>query len=86
MVDLAERLAKASCCSGVMFWSRKKTTRCSSHAALISLNVVVVQAAEVDAADLGAESARDRLHFDATIGCHGLLLSACIRRGLQLTR
>src|SRR3984893_9487896 len=34
-----KRLAKAICCSGVIFWWRKNTTRCSSQAALISSKV-----------------------------------------------
>ena len=55
-----KRRANARNCAGVRSWSRKKITRCSSHACRIAATVSSSTLREIDAADLGAERAGDR--------------------------
>ena len=66
-LDLAEALAERDvCASGVRCWSGRNTTWCSRSSAVELGEAGVVDGAEVEAPELGAEGAGEAADVDGT--------------------
>ena len=80
---------KARNSSGPRDWSRKNTTRCSSHARRISAIVSSTEVGrEIDAADLRAEGVGDRQDLDGAVlvvGRHRQIRLSSAGNGAQLS-
>src|SRR5262249_19231534 len=86
IVDFAEALTKGDLLLGGEGLVPEKDHKMLEPGSLYFPERFIIQRTQVDVGDFSAERSRDRLDFDAPVGCHGIapLSSGILREASQL--